>query len=114
MSAAFTPEQIKYLQDHIDETRVPSIHISNGICIGAATIAVVLRSFARRLGKTGLGKDDYCLFLAYVSLSSSISNDCPCAKHGIACLDLVRMLRCGIQCHDPVWDRSTCDSCYQL
>ncbi|RYP61826.1 hypothetical protein DL771_009992 [Monosporascus sp. 5C6A] len=66
MSAAFTPEQIKYLQDHIDETRVPSIHISNGICIGAATIAVILRFFARRLGRSGLGTDDYCLFLAYV------------------------------------------------
>ncbi|RYP72061.1 hypothetical protein DL770_008018 [Monosporascus sp. CRB-9-2] len=66
MAAAFTPEQIKYLQDHIDETRVPSIHISNGICIGAATIAVILRFFARRLGRSGLGKDDYCLFLAYV------------------------------------------------
>ncbi|KAI2471799.1 hypothetical protein F4781DRAFT_420450 [Annulohypoxylon bovei var. microspora] len=64
--SAFTPEQIEYVQDHAGETRVPSIHISNGIRIGAATIAVILRFFARRVGRTGLGKDDYCLFVAYV------------------------------------------------
>ncbi|RYP66357.1 hypothetical protein DL771_007863 [Monosporascus sp. 5C6A] len=44
MSAAFTPEQIKYPQDHIDETRVPSIHTSNGICIGAATTVGIPRN----------------------------------------------------------------------
>lgn len=67
MSAAFTPEQIQWLQDHADDTLVPSIHIANGICVAAATISVVLRYFARRSGGANLGRDDYCLFLAYVS-----------------------------------------------
>ncbi|KAI0386307.1 hypothetical protein F5Y04DRAFT_289982 [Hypomontagnella monticulosa] len=66
MSVALTPEQIKYLEDRIDETRVPTIHICNGIFVGAATISVVLRFLSRRLGHLGLGKDDYCLFIAYV------------------------------------------------
>ncbi|OTA93718.1 hypothetical protein M434DRAFT_395395 [Hypoxylon sp. CO27-5] len=61
-----TTEQIRYMQEHINETRVPGIHISNGICIGAATLSVVLRFFSRRVGRLGLGKDDYCLFLGYV------------------------------------------------
>lgn len=64
--SAYTPEQIQWLQDHSSETRVPSIHISNGICVAVATIAVVLRFLARRLGRNGLGKDDICLFVAYV------------------------------------------------
>ncbi|KAI1384251.1 uncharacterized protein F4822DRAFT_434190 [Hypoxylon trugodes] len=64
--SAFTPEQIQYLEEHIDETLVPSIFISNGICLGAATISVVLRFFSRRLSGSGLDKDDYCLFLSYV------------------------------------------------
>lgn len=65
-----TPDQLQYLQERVDETRVPAIHVSNGICIAAATISVVLRFFARRLSRSGFGKDDYCLFLAYVSLST--------------------------------------------
>ncbi|KAI1144247.1 hypothetical protein F5Y05DRAFT_364115 [Hypoxylon sp. FL0543] len=61
-----TEEQIQYMKEHIDDTRVPAIHISNGICIGAATLSVALRFFSRRVGRLGLGKDDYCLFLGYV------------------------------------------------
>ncbi|KAI7786484.1 hypothetical protein LA080_003728 [Diaporthe eres] len=66
MADAFTPEQIQYLQDHADDTLVPSIHIANGICVAAATISVILRYLARRSLGTSLGRDDYCLFIAYV------------------------------------------------
>ncbi|KAI1779058.1 hypothetical protein F4818DRAFT_238049 [Hypoxylon cercidicola] len=69
-----TAEQIQYMQDHIEETRVPGIHISNGICIGAATISVILRFFARRTGGLGLGKDDYCLFLGYVMYACYVTS----------------------------------------
>lgn len=67
MSAAFTPEQLQYLQDHAGDTLVPSIHIANGICVAAATISVILRYLARRTLGASLGRDDYCLFVAYVS-----------------------------------------------
>ncbi|KAI1370789.1 hypothetical protein F4677DRAFT_437502 [Hypoxylon crocopeplum] len=61
-----TPEQIKYMQDNIDESLVPAVNISSGVLIGAATIAVVLRFLARRMAGAGLGRDDYCLSLAYI------------------------------------------------
>ena len=118
MSAAFTPEQLKYLQDHSSETRVPSIHISNGICVAAATIAVVLRFCARRLGRTGLGKDDYCLFLAYVGLfqcrPSNGETECLALNVMSSALDLVRVLCDGIQRHDTVWHRPTCKPGHRL
>lgn len=61
-----TADQILWMQEHIDETRVPGIHISNGICLAASTISVILRFISRRTGGFGLGKDDYCLFVGYV------------------------------------------------
>jgi hypothetical protein len=72
MSGALTPEQIQWLQDHIEETQVPAIHISNGVCLAAATISVILRFAARRSSKANLGRDDYCLFLAYVRFTLSV------------------------------------------
>lgn len=66
-TSAYTPEQIRYLEDHADDTLVPSIHIANGICVFATTISVILRYMARRAGGAELGRDDYCVFLAYVS-----------------------------------------------
>jgi hypothetical protein len=62
-----TPEQIQYMQEHIGDTLVPSMHISNGIMVGAATISVIMRFMARRISGSGIGKDDICLFVAYVS-----------------------------------------------
>ncbi|TEY44415.1 hypothetical protein BOTCAL_0351g00120 [Botryotinia calthae] len=61
-----TPEQIQYMQEHIDDTLVPSMHISNGIMAGVATISVVMRFMARRMNASGIGKDDICLFVAYM------------------------------------------------
>lgn len=62
-----TPEQIQYMQEHINDTLVPSMHISNGIMVGAATVSVAMRFMARRMSASGIGKDDICLFVAYVS-----------------------------------------------
>ncbi|KAI1857173.1 hypothetical protein JX265_011374 [Neoarthrinium moseri] len=66
MAGDYTPEQLQWLQDHIDETEVPSTHISNAVCLTAATASVILRFIARRSGKANLGTDDYCLFFAYI------------------------------------------------
>lgn len=63
-----TAEQMQWMQDNIEDTRVPGIHISNGICLAATTISLVLRFISRRTGGRGLGRDDYCLFLGYVGL----------------------------------------------
>ncbi|KAI1737807.1 hypothetical protein F4680DRAFT_460329 [Xylaria scruposa] len=60
-----TKEQIQYMQAHIDDSLAPSIHISNGILIGAASISVILRYVARRQSTGGLGKDDFMLFFSF-------------------------------------------------
>lgn len=67
MSVTPTPEQIRYMQEHVHETLVPDIHISNGILAAASTVAVVLRFASRRVARSPVGRDDYCLLLAYVS-----------------------------------------------
>ncbi|THV46088.1 hypothetical protein BGAL_0418g00100 [Botrytis galanthina] len=64
-----TPEQIQYMQEHINDTLVPSMHISNGIMVGAATVSVVMRFMARRMSASGIGKDDICLFVAYSTIT---------------------------------------------
>lgn len=55
------------MQDHIDDDLTPSLHISSAVTMAAATASVILRFCARRKTQSGLGKDDYCLFLGYVS-----------------------------------------------
>lgn len=67
MATTPNPEQIQYMQAHIGESLVPSIFISSGICVGASSLCVVLRYFARRSSIGGLGKDDYAVFAAYIS-----------------------------------------------
>ncbi|KXX81080.1 hypothetical protein MMYC01_202801 [Madurella mycetomatis] len=66
MSVTPTPEEIKYMHDNIADDLTPSIHISSAITMVAATASVILRFFARRRSESGLGKDDYCLFLGYI------------------------------------------------
>jgi hypothetical protein len=53
--------------EHIDDDLTPSIHISSAVTMAGATAAVILRFLARRATESGFGKDDYCLFLGYVS-----------------------------------------------
>ncbi|KAK4031578.1 hypothetical protein C8A01DRAFT_51390 [Parachaetomium inaequale] len=60
-----TPEEIQYMEDHIDESLAPALHISAAVAMTAATVAVILRFLARRKTESGLGGDDYCLFLGY-------------------------------------------------
>lgn len=66
---ALNDAEIEYMEAHINDSKVPSIWISSFLCIAAATIAVVLRFVARRSTGNGLGKDDYSIFLGYVSSS---------------------------------------------
>lgn len=70
MAIVSNAEQLQYMQAHVDDTMGPSIHISNGILIGAALISVVLRYAARLQSAGGLGQDDFMLFITFVSLMS--------------------------------------------
>lgn len=66
---ALNDAEIEYMEAHINDSKVSSIWISSSLCIAAATIAVILRFIARRSTGNGLGKDDYSIFVGYVSSS---------------------------------------------
>lgn len=64
---ALNDAEIEYMEAHINDSKVPSIWISSFLCIAAATIAVILRFIARKFNGNGLGKDDFSIFVGYVS-----------------------------------------------
>ena len=66
-----SPSEIAYEKAHIDQSRQINLAVSNGICLGIAFIAVLLRFISRRLAKTHNGKDDWWTWTALVSKSSS-------------------------------------------
>lgn len=62
-----TPEELRYMERHKDDTQVPSI-IS--VCVAGAVIAVMLvalRLWCRRKQRTPLGLDDWLILIALVS-----------------------------------------------
>jgi hypothetical protein len=67
MATPPTEEQLRYMQEHIEENRSPSIFISTGVGVGVAFASLILRLIARRRLSTGLGKDDYAIVVAFVS-----------------------------------------------
>ncbi|KAI1325108.1 hypothetical protein F5Y16DRAFT_423327 [Xylariaceae sp. FL0255] len=82
MSIPPTAQQIQYMQEHINETRVPSIHISNAICLGATTISLALRFAARHYGRSGVGKDDYSILLTYLFQVSYVTSFSSSTRYG--------------------------------
>ena len=62
-----SPAEIQYELAHIHDNRAPSIVASSVICIALATIAVILRLLARRLGKVKILADDYMMVFTLVS-----------------------------------------------
>lgn len=56
-------KDIQYQIDHIHDSRINEIVVSNSICIGLAAIAVLLRFAARRLSKAKIAADD-CMVVA--------------------------------------------------
>ena len=67
-----TPSELQYIQEHIEDTRVPAIIISSITCGVLTCIFVALRFLARWLNRAGFGKDDYCLVVGLVSLRPSL------------------------------------------
>lgn len=63
-----TASELTYLQDHIDDTRIPEIIISSIVCGIITSACVCLRFFSRFLNRAGVGKDDICLVIGLVSL----------------------------------------------
>ena len=60
------PEQIEYQIEHYKGTYAPEIHVSLSICLGLATVAVILRVVARRMSNASLRQDDHMIFFALV------------------------------------------------
>ena len=71
MSSLLSPAEIKYELAHIHDNRASNIVISSVICISLATIAVILRLFARRLSKAKILADDYMMIFALVPILSN-------------------------------------------
>ena len=61
-----SPSEIAYEKAHINQSRQVNLAVSNGICLGIAYIAVLLRFISRRLAKTPNGKDDWWTWIALV------------------------------------------------
>ena len=64
--ASVPASESAYEKAHINDSRQVGIAVSNGICIGVAFIAVLLRFVSRRLAKTDNGPDDWCAWSALV------------------------------------------------
>jgi len=58
--------EIEYQKAHIQQNRQLGIAVSNGICLGLAFIAVLLRITARRLAHTRIGVDDWWAWISLV------------------------------------------------
>ena len=69
--ADISPSEIAYEKAHIHQSRQVNLAVSNGICLGIAYIAVLLRFISRRLAKTPNGKDDWWTWAALVGEFSS-------------------------------------------
>lgn len=59
-----SPSEIAYEEAHINQSRQINIAVSNGICLGIAFVAVLLRFISRRLAGTINGADDWWAWIA--------------------------------------------------
>ncbi|PVH91288.1 hypothetical protein DM02DRAFT_636221 [Periconia macrospinosa] len=63
---SLSPADLKYQQDHINDTLQPNIYAACFICLPAAFIAVGLRFLSRPMTASGFGKDDWTIVLALI------------------------------------------------
>lgn len=64
--ASLSEAEIEYEKAHIKQNRQLGIGVSNGICLGLAFIAVLLRITARHLARTRVGVDDWWAWISLV------------------------------------------------
>lgn len=69
MASAEESAEIRYEQDHVDDTHVPQLAAVFIVALVIAHFAVVLRLISRRLSQTQLKWDDLIIFLSLVSFS---------------------------------------------
>lgn len=67
--AAFTPEELAYLEAHKDDSRVVEIHWVYSVPIAFGILSTALRLWAKQLGRNGITLDDWLIVLATVSIS---------------------------------------------
>lgn len=63
---SLTPEQLAYMEKHINDNKAVDIIVANIICAIAAYIAVGLRFWARHLARVHYGGDDWWIVGALV------------------------------------------------
>ncbi|KAF1959197.1 hypothetical protein CC80DRAFT_545575 [Byssothecium circinans] len=63
-----TPEQLQYMFEHAQDTKVPGLIACSVICIVAASLAVLLRFVARHSGKIKLRWSDWLILIALIFL----------------------------------------------
>ena len=61
-----SPQEIAYQEAHIHDDRSKDVAVSHILCLCLALVAVCLRFVSRKLGKIGLGADDWMIVIAYV------------------------------------------------
>jgi hypothetical protein len=66
MVSPFSEEELKYLSEHADASRVTDIQWFYSVPIVFATISIALRLWAKHAGKNGITLDDYLISLATV------------------------------------------------
>lgn len=64
--AAPSPAEIQYQLQHIHDDRSNGIITSFGVCLGVATITVLLRFVARRIKRAPLAGDDWTIVAGLV------------------------------------------------
>jgi hypothetical protein len=66
MPAPLTEARVAYMLAHVEDNRQPNYIAANAICIGLASIAVMLRFVSRSLAGVKIGLDDYTICLSLV------------------------------------------------
>lgn len=64
--AGISPDELKYMEEHADDSKVGSILASVVSCAIIAYFAVALRFYARNMVKFGIGLDDLAIVAALV------------------------------------------------
>lgn len=64
--AELSASDIQYQLEHIDESRIPELLVSQIICFVLAVAAVILRLLSRRLHQAPIKSDDFMILVALV------------------------------------------------
>ncbi|MCJ1266425.1 hypothetical protein MMC22_006310, partial [Lobaria immixta] len=62
--AKLSSSDIQYQLEHLHDSGIPRLLVSQIICLVLAVIAVILRLVSRRLNKASIQSDDYMILIA--------------------------------------------------